>query len=272
MSLMEELYGKVYRKTWKGKDYIIYRYGKLRPKDFGEILFSEEWNYLIYTLYYLHTVKHLIPPRVKFPQITRYIISITPTLAFLVHVTFKVPTEYLTKFSDVILPWFSYTSSTDLADIVNQWFSYSYATGFIDISRVLASLERYITWSGGPGTILGGEYRLELAMEIGIKLLGDAPYREARMKIEPTGDLRLGLLYRPGFIYYYRYSFTDVSLLTAVKELLTKDSDIVATILSKEIVSRFADVSRSLFTIGVEHKTEKINISSFTVSISVRVE
>lgn len=224
MSLMEELYGKVYRKTWKGKDFIIYRYGKLRPKDFGEILFSEEWNYLIYTLYYLHTIKHLIPPRVKFPQITRYIISITPTLAFAVYAIFKIPTEFTTRFSDIVLPW----------------ISYSYRVGFIEVSNALATLERSIRLVGAPITLVGGEYRLELAIEIETNLLGDAPYRESRIAVAPTGDLRLWMTYRPGFIYYYRYSF--------------------------------ADISRSLLTIGTEHKTEKINISTFAVSITVRSE
>lgn len=270
MSILDERYTRVYKHPWKGKDYIMYKYGGLRPKGFGEMLFSEEWNYIVETLYYLHYIKHLIPPKAKFPQVSKPLFDFSVIVGLIVYVLLRLPSEVRVEFADVLLSLLSIERRVESPDATIGLLSYSTSTEFPDVVETLASKDLYVTWSGGPGTLVGGEYSLELAIEIGVELLGDAPYREGRLKVEPTGDLRLGLLYKPAFMYLYSLASPNTTITTLIKELRARTPDVAIQTLIREVTSRAPDVSLTTIARELYTKAPDANLTTMSVSSEVK--
>jgi len=97
--LLKNRYEKIWIPPWKYCDYILWQYGPLRPKNYGEMLFSDEYNYLIYTLYWSKVNKRLIFKGFYDSQIAETLIKtdllagfvLTPVILKLLFTSFNKP-------------------------------------------------------------------------------------------------------------------------------------------------------------------------------------
>jgi len=58
--LLARRYKRLWLPPWKPGDYVAWQFGALPPKDYGEVLFSDEFNYVLLTLYLTRASKRLI--------------------------------------------------------------------------------------------------------------------------------------------------------------------------------------------------------------------
>lgn len=296
MVILEERYEKILKKPWRTIDLILYPYGRLRPKAYGEILFSEEWNYLAETLAWLYTIKMLLPPKIKRPLVSLSTFKITPHIAWLVYQTFKFPSEIRTEWADISLDILPRTHALEFADISQSILSRQYGTKFPDFSGTLASISSSISTSGRPGTILSKEYNIIVQLKQSIGTLNDIPTKEVVATTasvsthtgQAAGDIYLDLLYREAFIYLEGLRSASYLLETMAKEIATRLAGATLYTLSKTLGTSGPSTSLPMLPIDIRTASPQasvqtmtkqvgtaqaqINLSTFGITVSTRVQ
>jgi len=99
--LLKNRYERKWYPPWKPSDYILWQFGPLRPKGYGEILFSDEYNYIIYTLYWSKVSKRFFFRGLYFPRITLPVLRLYVAIPKVVFKTFMVLQEARTAFKGI---------------------------------------------------------------------------------------------------------------------------------------------------------------------------
>jgi len=251
--LLKNRYERKWYPPWKPSDYILWQFGPLRPKGYGEILFSDEYNYIIYTLYWSKVSKRFFFRGLFQPALTVQILRFAVTIPPIIFRTFKFPGLVKTDFADAVLQIIAIKAGTDFADVINR----------------LLWITRKIALSGERGTLTKALLSASVELSLSNSLVNDAPTRGVRIHTEAV-DISKGVI--PPNLYL------DIIFGESIQKAGWKYADAMTAIgggvpwLSAG--PKYADIVVNLIkSISTPHFAQKqIEIKTFEISTNISVQ
>ncbi|PUA31327.1 MAG: hypothetical protein B7O98_09475 [Zestosphaera tikiterensis] len=262
--LLKNRYERKWYSPWKTSDYIIWQMGALRPKNYGEILFSDEYNYLLYTLYWSKVSKRFIFRGFYHALINLTLFKIYATIPRLILIYLRISSEMKTGTPySVVFP-------ITIEKRVRQG---TYIRDIITITR-------YLAWSSGPGTISRDWFGFRALLKMDRHLVNDLPTRRGLVAI-PTIDTHSGLSTKELYL--------EIENLEPLEKVYEKiGGDITNTLVNKEVRTELPTeirvgfsgkfkVERASITTQILRKetavtTKAKNINNFKVNVNIEVK
>jgi len=235
--LLKNRYERKWIPPWKPSDFILWQYGPLRPKNYGEVLFSDEYNYLIYTLYWSKVSKRFFFRGFFYPSIVLSILKIGVTIPPIIYKLIKIIGETRTEFADILLSIISKEVKIEFPDIVNQ----------------LMKITSRIYLISGPIFIYIPTYNVGLRLSLGSRLINDLPTKTVEIYTD-IFDISQGLVH-PNL-------YLDIVFTESIQKSIERYADVIV----------YVNQGNRITSAEAIYKENQINIKTLQININIRVE